>query len=180
MREQPKYLPYAPSSFFDDGASARPLPANVIARGQLNLDTHLYAGQENGAPAERFPFAVTEEVLARGQERYAIFCAPCHAPDGYGRGIIVQRGFTPPPSFHEERLRTAPPGYFFTVITDGFGTMYGYADRVSAEDRWAIIAYIRALQLSQSATPDDVPPEERPQLEVTPPPAGTGGEDQEE
>ena len=130
MRDQPKYLPYAASTFYDDGASARPLPANTVARGELNLDSHLYAGEENGAPATTFPFPVTEEVLARGQERYTIFCAPCHGPDGYGRGIIVQRGFTPPPSFHEDRLRTAPVGYFFNVITNGFGTMYSYGDRV--------------------------------------------------
>jgi mono/diheme cytochrome c family protein len=178
MRNQSKYLPLASSSFFDDGASARPLPDNTVARGQLNLDTHLYAGQENGAPAETFPFTVTEQVLARGQERYAIFCAPCHGPDGDGQGIIVQRGFKPPPSFHEERLRTAPVGYFFGVITNGFGTMYSYADRVPPEDRWAIVAYIRALQLSQSATLDDVPPEDRSQLQTTPQPTSTAGEGQ--
>jgi hypothetical protein len=105
------------------------------------------------------------EVLKRGQERYNIFCSPCHGYDGYGQGEIVQRGFKQPTSFHEERLRTAPLGYFFGVITNGFGTMYSYASRVQPEDRWAITAYIRALQLSQNATLDDVPREEREQLD---------------
>jgi mono/diheme cytochrome c family protein len=178
MRDQPKYQPYEASSFYEDGTSARSLPANTVARGELNLDTHLYAGQEKGAPAVDFPFPVTEAVLARGQQRYTIFCAPCHGPDGYGDGIIVQRGFTPPPSFHEERLRLAPVGHFFDVITNGFGAMYSYGDRVPAEDRWAIIAYIRALQLSQNATLEDVPPEDRPKLDATPQPTSTAEEGQ--
>jgi mono/diheme cytochrome c family protein len=177
MREQPKHRTFDPSSFFEDGASARSLPANTVARGQLQLDTHFYVGMVDGAPAEEFPFPVTDVVLARGQQRYTIYCAPCHGVVGYGQGIIVQRGFTPPRSFHEERLRIAPPGYFFNVITNGFGTMYGYASRIRPEDRWAIIAYIRALQLSQNATLDDLPPEVRQQLEATPEPASSAGDE---
>lgn len=166
MQDQAKYEPYEPATLFADNASARMLAPNTVARGQLRVDTHLYAGQVNGAPAEEFPFPIDEAVLARGQERYNIYCSPCHGLDGEGDGMIVQRGFSPPPSFHEERLRVAPVGHFFQVITEGLGTMYGYGDRVQPEDRWAIIAYIRALQLSQNATLDDVPEELRAQLEA--------------
>jgi mono/diheme cytochrome c family protein len=167
MADQPKFEPYEPNLFFSDGASARQPVANTVARGQLRTDSLLYQGLENGAPAARFPYTITLEMLERGQERYNIFCAPCHGYDGYGQGEVVQRGFTPPTSFHEERLRNAPPGYYFGVITNGFGRMYGYADRVKPEDRWAIIAYIQALQASQSATLEDVPPEERERLETS-------------
>jgi mono/diheme cytochrome c family protein len=167
MADQPKFEPYEPNPFFADGASARQLAANTVARGQLRSDSLLYEGLENGEPAQRFPFPITMEVLARGQERYNIFCAPCHGYDGYGQGEIVQRGFSQPASFHEERLRNAPPGYYFAVITNGFGRMYSYAGRVKPEDRWAITAYIEALQISQSATLEDVPPEERARLEAS-------------
>lgn len=169
MRHQPRYNPFAASTFFEDGTSARRPPANTVARGQANLDTHLYQGEVAGAPAQTLPFPVTMAVLQRGRERYEIFCAPCHGYDGYGQGMIVQRGFTTPPSLHSERLRAAPPGYYFTVITNGFGAMYSYADRVPATDRWAIIAYIQALQLSQNATLDEVPPAVRQQLEALTP-----------
>jgi len=166
MEDQPKYEPLEPSTFYSNGASARPLVANTVARGQANTDSLLYTGQENGKPATEFPFPVTDEVLARGQARFTIFCTPCHGYSGYGDGIIVQRGLTPPPSFHTDRLRNAPVGYFFNVITNGFGAMYSYGDRVPPEDRWAIIAYIRALQLSQNATMGNVPPEVRPTLQA--------------
>jgi mono/diheme cytochrome c family protein len=126
----------------------------------------LYAGLENGTQATDFPFPVTSDVLARGQERYDIYCTPCHGYAGYGDGVIVQRGLTPPPSFHSDRLRAAPVGHFFDVITNGFGVMYSYGDRVQPEDRWAIAAYIRALQLSQDATLDDVPPDVQPTLQA--------------
>lgn len=169
MRQQARYDPYEPSTFFNDGTSARHPPANTVARGRANLDTHLYEGQVDGATAETLPFPVTMEVLQRGRERYGIFCAPCHGHDGYGQGMIVQRGFTPPESFHSERLRAAPPGYYFTVITRGFGAMYSYGERIPPADRWAIIAYIQALQLSQNATLDDVPAEARQQLEAPAP-----------
>ena len=161
MAQQPRYEPYEPSTFFENGTSARPLVEGVVPRGGAREDTLLYTGMVNGQPSGEFPFPVTEAVMARGQERYTIFCTPCHGAVGDGQGIVVQRGFTPPPSFHIERLRTAPPGYFFDVVTHGFGAMPSYADQVPARDRWAIIAYIRALQLSQHATLDDVPPEER-------------------
>jgi mono/diheme cytochrome c family protein len=164
MHDQPKFRPYRANPFFADGRSARPLVEGVVARGDLQEDEHLYKGRENGAPATTFPFPITKEVLLRGQERFNIYCSPCHGQLGNGEGMIVQRGLKHPPSFHEARLREAAPGYFFTVISNGFGVMFDYADRVAAKDRWAIIAYIRALQLSQHATLDDVPTEERQKL----------------
>jgi mono/diheme cytochrome c family protein len=168
MEDQPKYEPFEASVVFDNGMSARPFVPNTVARGQLQADGHLYAGQVDGRPATEFPFPITEEVLARGQERYNIYCTPCHGYTGYGDGIVVQRGFTPPPSFHEERTRSLPVGRIFDVITNGFGAMYGYGDRIQPEDRWAIIAYVRALQLSQNATMDDVPVDQQPALLAMP------------
>jgi mono/diheme cytochrome c family protein len=164
MAEQPRYEPLEPSTFFADGRASRSLVPGTVARGHLKTDAHLYAGQANGKLADTFPFPVTRAVLERGQERYNIYCSPCHGRIGNGEGIVVQRGFQRPASFHIDRLREAPAGYFFNVITNGFGAMYDYAARVKSEDRWAIIAYIRALQLSQNATLADVPAEERPQL----------------
>jgi len=164
MHDQPRYKPLAGSAFFEDGRASRPLVEGTIPRGYVKTDEHLYTGKVNGRLAETFPFPITRPVLERGRERYDIFCAPCHGRDGYGEGIIVQRGFRRPPSFHTERLRQAPVGHFFDVITNGFGTMYGYASRIRPEDRWAIVAYVRALQLSQNATLSDVPPAERRRL----------------
>jgi len=164
MHDQPKFKTYRPNPFFADGRSARPLVEGTVARGNLQADEHLYQGKENGETAKNFPFPITEQILLRGQERFNIYCSPCHGQLGDGQGMIVQRGLKQPPSYHIERLREAPVGYFFTVISNGFGVMYDYSDRVSPRDRWAIIAYIRALQLSQHATLDDVPAEERPQL----------------
>ncbi|MEZ4728556.1 MAG: cytochrome c [Caldilineaceae bacterium] len=166
MVEQAKYEVFEPSTFFEDGRSARDLVPNTVARGRARLDTHLYEGTVNDAPATIYPFPITQAVLARGQERYDIFCSPCHGYDGYGDGIVVQRGLSPPPSFHEERLRQVPPGYIFAVITNGIGVMYSYDYRVAPEDRWAIIAYIQALQLSQNATVEDVPAAERAPLQT--------------
>jgi mono/diheme cytochrome c family protein len=165
MADQPKFRPYRPSAFFADGSSARPLEADTVARGHARTDELLYAGVVDGKPAEVFPFPVTEDVLRRGQERFNIYCSPCHGRLGDGLGIVVRRGFPKPASFHEDRLRQAPVGYFFAVITNGFGRMPRYATQISVEDRWAIIAYVRALQLSQHATIDDVPQDARPQLE---------------
>jgi hypothetical protein len=166
MRQQPKVKPLDPSDFFLDGHASRPLIEEAVARGHLNLDTQFYEGKnEDGTPIEFFPLEITPEVMRRGQERYNIFCAPCHARLGNGQGMIVQRGFKTPPSFHIDRLREAPPGYYYEVITQGFGVMYSYASRVPPEDRWAIIAYIKALQLSQNAALDDVPPDQRNKLE---------------
>jgi mono/diheme cytochrome c family protein len=165
MHVQPKILPLAPSQFFDDGRSARPVVPGTIARGQLHTDELLYTGKRNGALADAFPFRITRKDLERGQERFNIFCSPCHGRLGNGQGMIVQRGFPPPPSYHILRLRQAPAGHFFDVMTNGFGTMFSYASRVSPEDRWRIVAYIRTLQLSQQAKLDDVPPAERSALD---------------
>jgi hypothetical protein len=164
MHLQPKYRPLDPSPFFDDGRSARPVIPGTVPRGHLRTDELLYAGKVNGTVANTFPFPITRQDLERGRERYNIYCTPCHDYTGSGRGMIVQRGFPAPPSYHIDRLRNAPVGHFFDVITNGFGTMHSYAARVEPEDRWRIIAYIRALQLSQSATLNDVPDQERQKL----------------
>jgi mono/diheme cytochrome c family protein len=166
MQVQPRYNPYDASKFFGDDRSARPLVPGTIARGQLHLDELLYAGKVDGKDAEVFPFAITRADLNRGRERYNIYCAPCHDVTGSGRGMIVLRGFPQPPSFHIDRLRQAPPGHYFDVMTNGLGVMYSYAARVSSEDRWRIAAYIRALQLSQQATLADVPAAQRSSLQT--------------
>ncbi len=137
--------------------SERPVVPGTVARGHLHLDELLYTGKENGVLADKFPFPITRADLERGRERYNIYCTPCHDYTGGGHGMIVQRGFPPPPSFHIDRLRTAPAGHFFDVMTNGDGSMYSYATRVEPEDRWRIAAYIRALQLSHQATIQDVP-----------------------
>ena len=164
MYDQPRYEPLEKTSFFSDGRSSRPAVPGTVARGRLDESDHLYRGMVDGKPAEAFPFAVTSAVLARGRERFEIYCTPCHGRTGDGDGMVVERGMRRPPSFHIERLRLAPPGYFFDVITKGFGAMYDYSDRIAAEDRWAIAAYVRVLQRSQNATIADVPSEERTKL----------------
>jgi hypothetical protein len=160
MDDEARVKPLEASTFFEDGRTARPLVPGTVARGYLREDTHLYAGRVDGELAEAFPFPIDRPVLERGRERFNIFCAPCHDQVGYGQGMIVRRGFRPPPSFHEERLREAPAGHFFDVITNGFGAMYSQADRIPPHDRWAIVAYIRALQLSQWASFADLGPDE--------------------
>lgn len=164
MHVQPKYLPYEPTAFFDDGRSERPPVPGTVARGHLHLDELLYTGKENGVESNRFPFPITHEDLERGRQRYNIYCTPCHDYTGSGRGMIVQRGFPTPPSYHIDRLRQAPVGHFFDVITNGDGSMYSYASRIEPEDRWRIAAYIRVLQLSQHAPLQDVPESERQKL----------------
>ena len=155
MANQPRYNTYQESGFFPDGTSARPLPEGVIAQ-----------GFERAQASAALPFPVTMDVLKRGQERFDIFCTPCHDHLGTGQGMAVRRGFRePPPSFHKDRLRMAPDSHFFDVITNGFGVMPSYAYQVSARDRWAIVAYVRALQFSFNAAIDDVPPEELRKLE---------------
>jgi mono/diheme cytochrome c family protein len=150
--------PLEESDFFADGNSSRLPPAHSIARGHLQIDALLYAGRDpDGKPATQFPWPIDETVMARGKQRYEIVCANCHGPDGYGQGIIVRRGFPQPPSYHDEAMRNAPVGHFFDVITNGYGAMYPYASIVGVNDRWAIIAYIRALQRSQHASKSDVP-----------------------
>ncbi len=157
MHDQPKYIPLRQSAFFNDERSARPLVEGTVARGHLDDDELLYTGKTNGGDATVFPFAVDARVMARGQERFNIYCAPCHGRTGQGDGMIVRRGYRRPPSFHQDRLRGAPAGHFFDVITNGFGAMPDYAAQISAADRWAIVAYVRALQVSEHATLADVP-----------------------
>jgi hypothetical protein len=165
MADQPRYDPLERSTFFEDGRSARDLVPGTVARDQLGDDTHLYAGLVNGVPAKVFPFPITLDVLRRGRERFDIYCSPCHSRAGSGDGMIVRRGFSRPPSFHTQRLRDLPPGHFFRVITQGFGAMPDYRYQVDPHDRWAVIAYIRALQLSQNAPLAALPPQERARLE---------------
>jgi mono/diheme cytochrome c family protein len=165
MHDAPRYEPLEASTFFPNGSSSRNLVANTVARGQLNLDRHLYEGVVDGRPADTFPMPVTADVMARGQQRFNVFCSPCHGRTGVGNGMIVQRGFRQPPSFHDDRLRNAPVGYFFDVISHGFGAMQDYSAQVPVADRWAIIAYIRALQASRAATDADVPADRRAELD---------------
>ena len=166
MYDQPKYEAHEASPFFDDGLSSRPAVEGTVARGQLRFDEHFWEGKVKGELATTLPARVTFDraLLDRGRERFDVFCSPCHGRTGRGDGMIVQRGLKRPPSFHEERLREAAIGYFFDVQTNGFGAMYSYASRVPATDRWAISAYIRALQLSQRAEYDQLPPEDQRQL----------------
>ena len=172
MHDAPRYEPLEASTFFANGQSSRMLVANTVARGTLREDTHLNEGKVNGQLATTFPMPVTADVMARGQERFNVFCSPCHGRTGSGNGMVVQRGFRAPPSYHEDRLRNAPVGYFFDVMTNGFGAMQDYASQVPVADRWAIAAYIRALQLSQRATLADVPPNRRADLDRPAPAPG--------
>ncbi len=164
MHDQPRYKPLARSDFYPDQRSARPLVPGTVARGHLDSDTYFYTGRIGNNPGDVMPFPVTLDVLQRGQQRFNIYCSPCHSQVGDGNGMIVQRGFRRPPSYHIDRLRKAPLGYFFDVITNGFGAMPDYKAQVPVADRWKIIAYIRALQLSQGATLADLPPAERNQM----------------
>jgi mono/diheme cytochrome c family protein len=157
MHDQPRFKPLAKSDFYPDLRSARPPVEGTIARGQLQQDSYFSSGRIGSNPGDYMPFPVTEEVLARGRERFDIYCSPCHSRLGDGHGMIVQRGFRAPPSYHTDRLRNAPLGYFFDVMTHGFGAMPEYASQIPPRDRWTIVAYIRALQLSQHATASDVP-----------------------
>ena len=168
MADQPRYEPLVRSTFFGDDRAARPLVEGTVARGQLRSDEHLYTGKERGKLVDTFPFPVTRAVMARGQQRFNIFCSPCHDRVGTGQGMIVRRGYRVPPSFHIDRLRQAPAGHFFDVMSKGFGVMPEYAQQIQPEDRWAIVAYIRALQLSQHATLADVPENQRQQLGMKP------------
>ncbi len=176
MQDQPRYKPLAASDFFKDGAAARPQVPDTVARGEARLDSLLYTGKVDGVLVDEFPFPVTKAVLDRGQQRFDIYCSPCHGPLGDGDGMVVRRGFKIlPPSYHIDRLRDAPAGHFFDVMTNGFGAMQDYRAQVSVPDRWAIAAYIRALQLSQHATLTDVPSAERATLDR---PAPSGQESQ--
>lgn len=165
MHDQPKLRGMRGSAFFADGRGVRPIVPGTVARGQLNDDELLHTGKVDGKLADVFPFEITRSDLERGKQRYEIYCTPCHDRTGTGNGMIVQRGMKRPPSYHIQRLRDQPPAYFFDVMTNGFGAMYDYSDRIKPEDRWRIAAYIRVLQLSQNGTLADVPPAERTVLE---------------
>jgi hypothetical protein len=162
MANQPKNRPESPSDFFADGRSVRPLVENTVARGAIDNDVYNVSKDFAG-----FPPAVKldAKLLHRGQDRYKIFCTPCHGLQGDGLGMIAARGMKHPPSFHIDRLRQAPNGYFYDVITNGFGAMYSYSERIPPSDRWAIIAYVRALQLSRNVKVTDLPPDVRQQLD---------------
>jgi mono/diheme cytochrome c family protein len=168
MQDQPKYKPLAASTFFIDGRSARPIPPGTIARDALNDTDVLHTGADGKGFAATIPMAVDQGLLERGQDRFDIYCAPCHGYLGDGDGMVARRGFKIPPSLHHERVRQAPPGYLFQVITNGYGAMGDYGDQVPPEDRWAIVAYIRALELARGATMADATPEGQAQLEAQP------------
>ena len=165
MQDQPKYKNLRGSAFFDDKRSARPVVEDTVARGFLYADQRFLTGKENGQPITSLPVPLTRELLERGGQRYRIYCTPCHGLTGNGLGVVVQRGLRQPPSFHIDRLREASVGYFYDIETRGFGSMMDYAAQIPPSDRWAIAAYIRALQLSQRTTIADVPAAARPALE---------------
>ncbi len=171
MQDQPKYRPQRPSAFFADGRSERQPVEGAIARGALNEDTAFYEGKDaDGNDVEEFPIAVDKAVIERGRTRFDVYCAPCHGAIGNGLGMVVRRGFKQPPSYHIDRLREAPVGHMYDVITNGYGAMLNYSAQVQPRDRWAIVAYIRALQYSENANINDLPVEARNKL----PAAGQG------
>ena len=165
MHDAPRYEPLEASTLFIDGRSSRMLVPNTVARGTLREDEHLFQGTIGGQLTDTFPIPVTADTLARGRERFNVFCSPCHGRTGVGNGMVVQRGFRAPASFHDERLRAAPVGYYVNVQTNGFGAMSDYSAQVVPADRWAIAAYIRVLQLSQRAGVNDVPADRRGELD---------------
>ena len=169
MANQPKYKPQGTSTFFEDGRAERPRVPHTVARGEVVPDDSFHTGKAAGSYLREPPVPATRELMLRGQERYDVYCAVCHDRVGRGDGMIVRRGFRRPQSFHTDRLRGEPAGYFFDAITNGFGVMPSYAGAIPTADRWSIIAYIRALQRSQQARLDDVPPEERTRLESATP-----------
>ena len=163
MHNQPKFYPQRGTSFFADGRSARPQVENTVARNQMHENQYFYTGVVDGKEGDGMPLPVNVELLERGQEKYNVFCTPCHSRVGNGAGMIVQRGYRPAGNFHTDRLRNAPLGHFYSVIANGYGAMPEYASQIGPEDRWAIVAYIRALQLSQAARPADIPSGQHPQ-----------------
>ncbi|MBD02962.1 MAG: quinol:cytochrome C oxidoreductase [Gemmatimonadetes bacterium] len=167
MYDQEKYEAHEATTFFKDGLTSRAPIEGTVARGGLRLDTHLYEGKVSGELATTLPPSIefNRALLERGQQRYNIYCTPCHDRTGSGNGIVVQRGLKQPPSLHQDRLRNAAIGYYFDVITNGFGSMFSYASRIPVNDRWAVAAYIRALQFSQEAAYDELPAEDQRQLQ---------------
>jgi len=166
MYDQPRYEIYEASEFFENGSSARPLVPGVVPRPQRGEDLRpaYTTGMVGGLLVDEFPIKVDRELIVRGQDRYRIYCTPCHGELGDGKGMVVQRGFNPPPSYHSEVVRSKPVGHYFDVITRGFGTMYSYAARLPVHDRWAVVAYIRALQLSQHVPADQLTSAEKQEL----------------
>jgi mono/diheme cytochrome c family protein len=175
MHNQPKAIPLRESMFFKNGSSARPLVDDTVARGTLHDDVAFFTGKDNGVEVDALPFPLTADVLDRGAQRYDIYCSPCHDVTGSGHGMIVRRGYKQPPSFHIDRLRQVPIGHFYDVMTNGFGAMPDYRAQIAPRDRWAIAAYIRALQLSQHASLADVPQEDRQKLSQPPAAPGKAG-----
>ena len=175
MHDQPKYKPLRPSPLFSDHSSARPLIEGTVARGTLHEDEAFFTGKTSGATVKELPFQITEKDLDRGQERFNIFCTPCHDMTGSGRGMVVQRGYRQPPSLHDPRLRAADPGYMFDVITNGFGAMPDYRTQIDPRDRWRIVAYVRALQLTNAGTAADIPGGNPDAANKAAQPAGRGG-----
>ncbi|HXJ11118.1 MAG TPA: cytochrome c [Candidatus Limnocylindrales bacterium] len=159
MANQPRQNPLSPSDFFADGRSERPAIENTVARGSVQDDSLIVPKESNA-----FPLPLTAELLERGQQRYGIFCTPCHGIQGDGLGMVAMRGMKHPPSYHQERLRNVPNGYLYDVVTNGFGAMYGYSAQIPPRDRWAIVAYLRALQLSRNAPVGQLPAELREKL----------------
>lgn len=164
MQDQPKYKPLGASRFFADGREARPIPAGTIARDELNDTDSFHTGAADGVFLDSIPLKVDAKLLHRGQERFDIYCSPCHGRTGDGNGMVAQRGLKIPANLHTDRLRSVPPGYIYQVIKNGYGAMGDYGDQIPVNDRWAIVAYVRALQLSRDATMNDVPAEQRGEL----------------
>ena len=174
MQNEPRYKPLAESDFFPDHRSARPHIEGTVARGHLRIDEARYAGKLNGEDIDQFPIPIAKADIERGQNRFNIYCSPCHSRVGDGNGMVVQRGFRQAASFYSDKLEKAPVGHFFDVISNGFGAMPSYASRIEPDDRWRVVAYIRALQLSESASINDVPADQRQNLIVEPAPFGIG------
>jgi mono/diheme cytochrome c family protein len=166
MHDAPRYEAFEASDTFADKRASRVAPAGTVPRGWLREDEALYTGKVNGQTVDAFPFAITADGVARGQQRFNIYCTPCHGRIGDGNGMVVQRGLRQAASFHQDRLREERPGYFFDVITNGFGAMPDYATQIPVQDRWLIVAYVKALQLSQHASVDDVPADQRAGLDA--------------
>jgi mono/diheme cytochrome c family protein len=172
MQDQPRYRPLAQSDFFTDHRSARPRIEGTVARDHLRIDEARYTGKIAGEDIDQFPIPINKADIERGQTRFNIYCSPCHGRIGDGNGMVVLRGYRQAATFYSDKLMRAPVGHFFDVITNGFGAMPSYASRIVPDDRWRVIAYIRALQLSESASVNVVPPDQRRSLTIEPPPRG--------
>jgi mono/diheme cytochrome c family protein len=175
MHQAPRYDPLEESAVLPKGSSAQPIVEGTVARGHLNDDDLMFTGKIDGKPADEFPMAITAADLDRGEQRYNIYCSPCHGRTGEGNGMVVQRGYKQAANYHIDRLRAMPVGYFFDVMTNGFGSMPDYRSQITVADRWRIVAYIRALQLSHHATANDVPADEMKRLTEGGAPAPAAG-----